>query len=65
MRREEIPPFFINKKIKLVKNDGFSLIGFIREISETSILFETDQATAKISLDNIGELVLRKDENNE
>jgi len=60
MRIEEIPSYFLNKKIKLIKEDGFILTGYIREINSNNILFETDQATAIISVDRIKELVLKK-----
>ena len=59
MRREEIK-FFLNKTVKLVKNDGFVLTGKILRVNDDSLLFETVQATALISLDGIGELILRR-----
>ena len=61
MRREEIPNYFLNCFIKLVKNDGFVLIGKILEVNKENLLFETDQATSLISLDNIREIILRKE----
>ena len=61
MRREEIPTYFLGKRIKLVKNDGFTLNGTIIEIKEESLVFETDQATSMIDLSNIRELVLKRE----
>ena len=51
---------FLNKTVRLVKSDGFVLTGKIREISDDNILFETDQATSLISIENIKELVSKK-----
>ena len=65
IRKDEIPILFVNKLVKLVKKNNFVLYGYIREINDTSLLFETDQATASISLDMISDIVLKKEENHE
>ena len=64
MRADEMKPF-LNKTIKLVKIDGFWIVGRITEIYEDSILFESDQATALINLGAIRELQLKKKEESE
>jgi hypothetical protein len=52
---------FINKTVRLVKSDGFVLIGKILKINKNNLLFETDQATSLIKIDNIKEVVLKKE----
>jgi hypothetical protein len=44
-----------------VKSDGFVFIGKILKINKNNLLFETDQATSLIKIDNIKELVLKKE----
>jgi len=61
MRKEEIPDYFLNKTINLIKADGFILTGVILKVNETNILFATQQATSLISLDNIREIVLPRE----
>jgi hypothetical protein len=63
MRKEEIPTLFLNKFVKLVKKNDFVLYGYIREINDTGLHFETDQATSFISLDTIADIVMKKEEN--
>lgn len=52
--------FFLNKNVRLVKSDGFVLTGKILKVGDEKILFETDQATSLISVENIKELVSKK-----
>lgn len=61
MRREEIPEYFLDKVVKLVKQDGFVLTGKITKINKENLLFETYQASSLISLDNIREIVYKKE----
>lgn len=65
MRKEEIPDFFINNFVKMEKKDGFILYGYIREINDTSLIFETEQANASISLDMIASIVMKKEGNHD
>lgn len=51
---------FLNKTVRLVKSDGFVLTGKILKVGDEKILFETDQATSLISVENIKELVSKK-----
>jgi len=53
--------FFLNKIVKLVKSDGFVLTGKILKMGKNDILFETEQATSLIKINNIKELVLMKE----
>jgi hypothetical protein len=53
--------FFINKIVKLVKSDGFILTGKILKMGKNDILFETEQATSLIKINNVKELVVMKD----
>jgi hypothetical protein len=53
--------FFLNKIVKLVKSDGFVLTGKILKMGKNDILFETEQATSLIKIDNVKELVLMKE----
>ena len=53
--------FFLNKIVKLVKSDGFVLTGKILKMGKNDILFETEQATSLIKINNVKELVLMKD----
>lgn len=53
--------FFVNKIVKLVKSDGFVLTGKILQMNKNDILFETEQATSLIKINNVKELVLMKD----
>jgi len=53
--------FFVNKIVKLVKSDGFVLTGKILRMNKNDILFETEQATSLIKINNVKELVLMKD----
>jgi hypothetical protein len=53
--------FFVNKIVKLVKSDGFVLTGKILKMGKNDILFETEQATSLIKINNVKELVLMKD----
>ena len=53
--------FFLNKIVKLVKSDGFVLTGKILKMDKNDILFETEQATSLIKINNIKELVLMKE----
>jgi hypothetical protein len=55
MRKENIE-IFINKKVKLVKNE-FALYGTIIGIDEDCLLFKTDKATSVIRYDVIQEIV--------
>jgi len=58
MRREEIENF-INKhgrKVKLLKDGHFVLIGFIEELYPDSLLFSTRQETSLISFETIEEI---------
>jgi len=57
----EYENIFINKTVKLVKSNGFVLIGKILIINNNNLLFKTDQATSLIKIDNIKELVLKKE----
>jgi len=57
----EYDSIFINKTVRLVKSDGFVLTGKILKINKNNLLFETDQATSLIKIDNIKELVLKKE----
>jgi hypothetical protein len=54
--------FFLNKIVKLVKSDGFVLTGKILKMGKNDILFETEQATSLIKINNVKELVLMKEE---
>ena len=58
---KECKEFFLNKIVKLVKSDGFVLIGKILKMGKNDILFETSQATSMIKINNIKELVLMKE----
>ena len=58
--KKENGELFLNKTVKLVKNDGFVLTGEILKIDDDSILFETEQATSLIAMDHVKELVLKK-----
>jgi len=60
MKREDIDDYFLNKEVKLVKSDRFTLYGKILKVNDDSLLFETRQATALISLDNIYEILLKR-----
>ena len=53
--------FFLNKIVKLVKSDGFVLTGKVLKMDKNDILFETEQATSLIKINNVKELVLMKD----
>jgi hypothetical protein len=53
--------FFLNKIVKLVKSDGFVLTGKVLKMSKNDILFETEQATSLIKINNVKELVLMKE----
>ena len=53
--------FFLNKIVKLVKSDGFVLTGTVLKMSKNDILFETEQATSLIKINNVKELVLTKE----
>jgi len=53
--------FFLNKIVKLVKSDGFVLTGKILTMDKNDILFETEQATSLIKINNVKELVLMKE----
>ena len=64
MLKEEIT-LFLNKKVKLIKGNDFALTGKITQINETSIIFETTQATSIISLDSIKEIILPREGNHE
>lgn len=56
MRRENLS-IFLNKKVKLVKNDDFALYGEIVDVDEDCLLFKTDKATSIIRFDAIQEIV--------
>ncbi len=47
---------FLNKKVKLVKSDGFVLYGVIIKINKSSIFFKTTQAESVIDFENIKEI---------
>jgi len=47
---------FLNKKVKLVKSDGFVLYGIIIKINQSSIFFKTTQAESIIDFENIREI---------
>jgi hypothetical protein len=53
--------FFLNKIVKLVKSDGFVLTGKILRMGKNDLLFETEQATSLIKIDNVKELVVMKE----
>ena len=59
--RKEQERFFLNKIVKLVKSDGFVLTGKVLKMSKNDILFETEQATSLIKINNVKELVLMKE----
>ena len=56
--REETISRFLGKYVKIVKSDGFVLIGTIDDVYSDAILFTTEQATSLISLDSLREVVL-------
>jgi hypothetical protein len=56
MRKETISKV-LGKNVKLIKNDGFVLIGKIDKVYEDAIFFTTNQTSALISLDAIREIV--------
>jgi hypothetical protein len=56
VRRDNLS-IFLNKRVKLVKDDGFVLYGEIIDIDEDSLLFKTDKATSVIKYDVIQEIV--------
>lgn len=58
--REETISRFLGKYVKIVKSDGFVLIGTIDDVYSDAILFSTKQATSLISLDSLREVVLLK-----
>jgi hypothetical protein len=58
---KEKEKFFLNKIVKLVKSDGFVLTGKVLKMSKNDILFETEQATSLIKINNVKELVLMKE----
>lgn len=64
MERKDII-FFVKKLVTLRKADGFILRGTITKLNDDSIIFETDQATSLIDINNIKELVLKKEANND
>jgi len=49
---------FIDKRCKLVRDDGFVLYGIPRDITTTYVTFETDQKTSMIGFSSIRELSL-------
>ena len=63
MIREEITPF-LNKTVRLVKNDNFVLTGTIRKVNDDNILFETTQALSLIWINHIQSIVMPKEGNN-
>lgn len=65
MKKEEIPEYFLNKTIRLIKNNDFILTGKILAINDSSLIFETEQATAVIELEHIKELILKKGTSND
>ncbi|MCK5030617.1 MAG: hypothetical protein KAR64_04060 [Thermoplasmatales archaeon] len=56
--REETISRFLGKYVKIVKSDGFVLIGTIDDVYSDAILFTTEQTTSLISLDSLREVVL-------
>lgn len=56
--REETISRFLGKYVKIVKSDGFVLIGTIDDVYNDAILFSTKQTTSLISLDLLREVVL-------
>ena len=56
MNREIILPFQ-NKKVKLVLDQNFVLIGIINQVYDDSILFSTNQATSLISFSKISQII--------
>lgn len=61
MKKEDVS-FFVGKIVKLVRSNGFVLIGKIVKVNDDNIFFETDQASSVISLDTINEITLKKEE---
>lgn len=51
---------FLNEPVKLVKKGGFVLYGYIRNISEDSLIFEAKGVKSIIIFDVIEEIVQRK-----
>ena len=51
---------FLNKQVKLVKEDGFVLYGIIKKINNSSLLFETKQQTSVLDFRTIKEVITNK-----
>ena len=47
---------FLNKRCKLVRKDNFVLYGYVREITNTYVIFETTQKTSMIGFNDIKEI---------
>jgi ribosome maturation factor RimP len=56
MKQEEVKPF-MGKEIKLVLQNGFTLIGTIQKVTEQTILFQTKTAESLIDINNILSIV--------
>ena len=55
MRKENLS-FFLNKKVKLIKN-GFVLYGTIIDMDADYVIFKTETVTSAIKYDVIQEIV--------
>ncbi len=56
--QKEAVDFFVDKTVKLVQDNNFTLTGIIKKVYDDSLLFETPQRTALIALSKITEIVL-------
>ena len=52
---------FLNKKVQLVKLDGFVISGIIRKVNNGSITFENNFMVSVINLNDISEIRLKKE----
>jgi len=63
---DEIPEIFLNKQVKLVKQDGFCLYGRIVSVNKKNLFFETPSGSSVIDLKYIKEIVVKqREERNE
>jgi len=51
---------FLDKHCQVVKVDGFTLYGTVKEVNDYGILLETTQETSYISFSNIKEIRINR-----
>ena len=64
IEKDNIKPF-LNKRVSIVKMSGFTLYGWIRKINDTSIVFESDNATSVMSIEGIDSIIETKNKRGE